>query len=155
MNAGKQCILCQEAIQGQTKPEHILLNALGGRATVRGILCSQCNEVMGHGPDQDLADSAATLRNFGNLLSGDRDGPPLLQNLTSEGMTFDLAPGMLVKPRTKDKKINVSRQGEEIQISITASSEQELDRLLQHAARAVAKELGHSDPRIIAAIHSN
>lgn len=150
-----QCVLCLKLIQVRTKPEHVLLNALGGRATVRDILCTQCNEAMGRGPDQDLADSVAMLRSIGNLSSGDRGGPPHIQNLASEGMIFDLGPGMRVKPRMKGNKINVSTQGEEIRISVKAGTEDELDGLIHNAARAVAKELGHTDRRIVEAIRTD
>ncbi len=67
----KLCILCRQPITEKTKPEHVLLNALGGRMTVREIICSGCNHEMGIGPDQDLANSVVALRNSGNLKAGD------------------------------------------------------------------------------------
>lgn len=153
--ADMQCILCQQTIVGRTKPEHILLNTLGGRAVVRDIVCSDCNGAMGRGPDHDLADSVAMLRNIGHLLSGDGGAPPIIHGMTSEGMTFDVTPGMQVKPRHRGKKVNVNKQGEEIKISIAATNERELDILMRGAARSVAKELGHSEPKVIEAIHAD
>jgi hypothetical protein len=153
--ASRQCILCLRGISERTKPEHILLNALGGRATVEGLVCSTCNETMGHGPDQDLADSVGMLRNIANLLKGDGGGPPTIHGMQSEGMTFDVRPGMQVRPRHDDKKIRITKQDNEINIAITATSDAELHQLMENAARAIAKDLGHTKPEVIAAIHAD
>lgn len=153
--ASRQCILCLRGISERTKPEHILLNALGGRATVEGLVCSTCNETMGHGPDQDLADSVGMLRNIANLLKGDGGGPPTIHGMQSEGMTFDVRPGMQVRPRPDDKKIRITKQDNEINIAITATSDAELHQLMENAARAIAKDLGHTEPEVIAAIHAD
>ena len=154
-SAEKRCILCLETIASPTKPEHILLNALGGRVAVRDIVCSACNERMGRGPDQDLADSLAVIRNVGHLLSGDGGSPPTIHGMASKGMTFDLAPGMRVKPRHEGKKIKVNKDDDHIEIRISTTSPKEIEALITGAARAVAKDLGHSDPRVIAGIRAD
>lgn len=68
----KHCILCKIELSVGEKPEHILLNALGGRKTTRDVLCSGCNNTMGVGPDKDFAESVAPLRTIANLKSGSR-----------------------------------------------------------------------------------
>ncbi|WP_413785677.1 HNH endonuclease [Cognatiyoonia sp. IB215182] len=54
------CVLCKAQLSENEKPEHILLDALGGRKTTRDVLCSICNNKMGAGPDKDLAESAGS-----------------------------------------------------------------------------------------------
>src|ERR1700747_1977114 len=50
-----QCIFCDKALDGNTKPEHILLNALGGRKTTSKVICSDCNNRFGGTIDDALA----------------------------------------------------------------------------------------------------
>ena len=64
------CVLCKTQVSENEKPEHILLDALGGRKTTRDVLCSICNNKMGAGPDKDLAESVGALRTIANLKSG-------------------------------------------------------------------------------------
>lgn len=153
--AEPRCVLCLRPIIGRTKPEHILLNALGGRTTVRNIVCSECNERMGRGPDQELADSVAMLRNIGNLIAGDGGTPPTIHGMHSEGMTFDVRPGMQVKPKHKGKQIRVEKRDETIEIAIMATSDQEVRKLIGNAARAIAKDMGHNAPEVIEAISAD
>jgi len=59
-----KCIFCNRELTDNTKPEHILLNALGGRKSMRlaDLLTASS------------ADRSATLRERGQLLMQDRFG---------------------------------------------------------------------------------
>src|SRR3954454_10963210 len=48
------CIFCDNELTPNTKAEHILLNALGGRKTTRRVICSDCNERFGQTIDKSL-----------------------------------------------------------------------------------------------------
>jgi hypothetical protein len=146
-----RCILCLEQIPKKTKPEHVLLNALGGRMTVRNVICPGCNHGMGIGPDDDLANTTELLRNICHLKAGDGDEAPEIRGLQTEGQRFDLVAGMKPRPRAP-KPLDLKFTEEEIQVSIDAYSDAEAEKLLTGAATAIAKKLGYQAPEVIAAI---
>lgn len=151
-DAGNQdCILCLKEIGEKTQPEHILLNALGGRMTVRRIICPQCNGKMGKGPDADLARSTAFLRNICQLEAGDGGTPPQLQGMESKGERFDLKPGMQPSIRSANP-LDVQITEREISVRIEAYSDEEAEKLAEGAAAKIAKQLGRKDPIVIQAI---
>src|ERR1700730_10772144 len=76
MNAKTICIFCDGELGPDTKPEHILLNALGGRKTTRRVICSKHNNDFGGGIDDALADQVGVLRNHLQLESGTGKPPP-------------------------------------------------------------------------------
>lgn len=75
------CIFCGTSLDASTKPEHILINALGGRDSTRTVDCSACNERFGGTIDKALADSVAGLRNMLVLESGSGKPPPSLRRV--------------------------------------------------------------------------
>ena len=85
-----KCIICNINLDHTTKPEHILLNALGGRKTTKQAICSSCNEFFCHGPDQDLSDSVRVIRNQAQLYSGSGDPPPPVTGQKIEGGRYDI-----------------------------------------------------------------
>lgn len=145
------CILCQETIPEKTKPEHILLNALGGRLTARKIICPDCNHDMGKGADSDLADTTVFLRNICQLKAGDNDDPPQLKGLETDGERFDLKPG--IQPQIRSAKpLDIRTNDDGFHIRMEAYSDEEADKLARGAAAKIVKELGHNAPEIIDAI---
>jgi hypothetical protein len=147
-----RCILCQEKIiPEKTKPEHVLLNALGGRMTVRNVICPGCNHEMGIGPDDDLAKTTEFLRNICQLRAGDGDEAPQIRGLETDGQRFDLVAGM--KPRIRaPRPLDLNFTEKEIRVSIEAYSDAEAEKLVTGAATAIAKRLGNLSPEVIAAI---
>lgn len=145
------CILCSLPIPNKTKPEHVLLNALGGRLTTRETICPDCNHEMGNGPDKDLAESTAFLRNICGLKAGDGDSPPQIRALETDGEQYDLKPGMRPQIRSR-KPMDVQITDDGIDVRIEAYSDEEADKLAQGAAIKIAKHLGHRAPEVIAAI---
>jgi hypothetical protein len=89
-----ECILCKSLIGKNNKPEHILLNALGGRKTVTNVICDSCNVTLGSGPDNHLANSVAKIRALAGFRAGDGDAPPKLRGLGPPNMHYDLVDGM-------------------------------------------------------------
>lgn len=145
------CILCKEIIPEKTKPEHVLLNALGGRLTARKIICPDCNNEMGGGPDSDLAESTTFMRNICELKAGDGDDPPQLRALESAGERFDLKLGM--KPQIRPRRpMEVDINDDGIEVKIEAYSDAEADKLAEGAAKKIAKHFGKNAPEAIAAI---
>jgi hypothetical protein len=64
------CLFCPAELDETTKPEHILLNALGGRKTTTGAICSACNNKFGRTIDDVLTSQITALRNLLQLESG-------------------------------------------------------------------------------------
>jgi HNH endonuclease len=88
------CILCTSARNSFRKPEHILLNALGGKKTVHGIICDDCNNVTGSTIDRHLAHSVELIRANCGFKAGDGDAPPKLRNLGGGAVKYDLVDGI-------------------------------------------------------------
>ncbi|MBO6813567.1 MAG: hypothetical protein JJ891_01820 [Rhizobiaceae bacterium] len=136
------CILCKEPIPTRTKPEHILLNALGGRKTVSKIICPNCNHLMGIGPDNDLAESTKYIRNMCNMTCGDGDPAPQIRGHRGPSdLNLNLNPGMQIKAASKNA-LEISFEDDGVTVKIIAFSEQEAERLADAAARKIAKWIG-------------
>ena len=130
------CIICKAASPDPKKPEHILLNALGGRQKTTKALCSSCNNALGSGADKDLADSVQFLRNIANLRSGAGSPPPTIRSINSEGIRFNLEPG--AEPiLNRNRPLSVERVDRRTKIEIHARDEDQLRKLLEGAARKI------------------
>lgn len=133
-----QCILCKAELTLDEKPEHILLDALGGRATTKEVICSTCNNEMGSGPDKDLAESVASLRTIANLKSGSRKKAPSLSVSPGNGDAYELHPTGNTTPKIQ-KALDLGQDEDgNPTLSISARDEQHLENLLEAAAKALA-----------------
>jgi hypothetical protein len=112
------CIFCPEPLTSHTKPEHILLTALGGRKSTTRIDCSTCNSLFGSTIDKAVTEQVAVLRNMLGLESGVGKPPPALRrvkagsdqiNMNSDG-TLDLVqkPFALTKREDGSTILNIS-----------------------------------------------
>ena len=138
------CILCQAVPPDPDKPEHILLNAIGGRLGTTKALCGACHNSMGAGPDKDLADGVASLRNIANLRSGSGKPPPSIPKVEADGIVYDLAPGGV--PVLRPSAPLALKKGEQgANINISARDEAHLDKLLLGAARKLGLAEGAHD----------
>ncbi|SDR32295.1 HNH endonuclease [Pseudovibrio sp. Tun.PSC04-5.I4] len=133
-----KCILCLLDIPIQTKPEHVLLNALGGRKTVHNVLCPDCNHKMGIGPDQDLAESVRPIRSFCDLKAGDGDDAPPVHAVEAEGQRFDLLPGMVPVLQPKNP-LEINFQSNSVSVQVNARDKKHAERLIDGAARKIVK----------------
>ena len=91
------CVLCGDSASGDERSsEHIILAALGGRRTVSGFICRQCNSDTGRTCDAALA---ASLEGWTILLEISRQDPlPLARVVyTSDGTPVMVKPGNRVE----------------------------------------------------------
>jgi HNH endonuclease len=72
MSTKTVCIFCAAELGPHTKPEHILLNALGGRKKTQRVICSKHNNDFGGDIDDALTTQVEVLRNHLQLESGTR-----------------------------------------------------------------------------------
>jgi cation transport regulator ChaC len=127
------CIFCDNELDENTKPEHILISALGGRKTSRRIVCTPHNEEFGSTIDSALAGQVAIIRNMLQLESGTGNAPPMLKKIQSGedviNIRSDGTPELAAKPFT------INDRGDGIfDIHITARSEEELKAVIPHIA---------------------
>jgi hypothetical protein len=100
------CIFCKSTLAHNAKPEHILLDALGGRKTSRRIVCTACNEKFGSGIDKELAESVGFIRNNMGFQSGSGNPAPSYSYNSKNGMVKAKSDGRLspsIKPFAMDK----------------------------------------------------
>lgn len=89
------CIFCPQPLDSSTKPEHVWLASLGGRKTTRRVICNGCNELFGNGPDQELANSVAVIRNLMNFPDTKGRPPPDIKMQAADGTAIVLKPGAI------------------------------------------------------------
>lgn len=133
MSTMHTCIFCPGGLNAETKPEHILLNALGGRKTTRRVICSACNQTFGGRIDAAVGDQVAILRNQLQLESGTGKSPPSLGRLQAGSETIrinsDGTPELVGKPFV------VTPLGDgHFNVQITARSREELESCIPHIA---------------------
>jgi hypothetical protein len=116
-----------------TKPEHILLNGLGGRKTTKRVTCTTCNQTFGDTIDKEMVESVEAIRNMLQLPSGSGSPPPPLKRVKSGNDLLNIGsdgtPRVLTKPFT-----TTERPDGNIQLQIMAQSQEELARLVPHIA---------------------
>src|SRR5918993_2201587 len=86
-----KCLFCENDLDFSTKPEHVLLNALGGRMTTTRAICSDCNNLFGRGIDKALTAQVDVIRNLLQMQSGTRKPPPTLKGVASENEKLRIA----------------------------------------------------------------
>jgi hypothetical protein len=86
-----KCIFCENELTQDTTPEHVLLNAIGGRMTTRKAICSEHNNTFGGTIDKVLAAQVEVIRNHLQLQSGTEKPPPPLKNLVSGSEKISIA----------------------------------------------------------------
>ncbi|RAS29776.1 HNH endonuclease [Paraburkholderia bryophila] len=127
------CIFCPNELNVQTKPEHILLNALGGRKTTRRVICSACNQKFGGTIDSAVGDQIAILRNQLQLESGTGKSAPGLGHIQAGVETIrinsDGSPTLVGKPFVVTPLGNG-----QFNLKITAQSREELESCIPHIA---------------------
>jgi hypothetical protein len=130
------CIFCDTPLDCGTKPEHILLNALGGRKKTTKVICSHCNNVFGEGIDKALAEQVSVIRNMLQLPSGTRSTPPMLRNVKAGDDTLNIKGDGSLDLVTKPFSI-LQRPDGNVEVKIIANSLQEIEKLIPHIAAAL------------------
>lgn len=130
------CIFCDTPLDATTKPEHILINALGGRNTTRTVDCSACNERFGGTIDKALADSVASLRNMLVLESGSGKPPPALRRINAGSDVINLNSDGTLEAVHKPFTVTHNPDGT-INLQIRANSYEEIARHIPNIAGAL------------------
>lgn len=132
----KICIFCPSPLDGATKPEHILQDALGGRKTTRSVVCSRCNNTFGAGIDKAFVEQFAGIRNLLQLRSGTGRSAPALRNIMAGrdkiNIEGDGGIRLIGSPFTI---ANGDRQGTKI-LEVRARSFEQIEALIPHMAAA-------------------
>lgn len=130
------CIFCKSDTTTKTKPEHVLLNAFGGRKITRRVICSDCNENFGGTIDRTAAAQVAEIRNLLGLKSGDLKLPPEIKGLEAGGQKLSL--DKKGRPRLVQKPFTVSRDevAREIALKVQAPNIEQFETNLFHGLRA-------------------
>jgi hypothetical protein len=131
-----QCLFCDAVLDENTKPEHILLNALGGKKTTKKAICSACNNRFGGTIDDVITSQVVAIRNMLQLESGKGAPAPTLKNVEGSEHKFNIRGDgnmeLVAKPFTiekiEDGKWNVQ---------IQARSEEHLAQIVPHLAAAL------------------
>jgi HNH endonuclease len=130
------CLFCPTELDAMTKPEHVLLNALGGRKTTRAAICSACNNTFGGSIDDVLAGQVIELRNLLQLESGTGKAAPSLKNVRAGEHKINLRGDGTLELADKPFTIEWLDEGK-WNLQIKARSEEHLDELNPHIAEAL------------------
>jgi hypothetical protein len=130
------CLFCPTELDGTTKPEHVLLNALGGRKTTRRAICSGCNNTFGGTIDDVLASQVVALRNLLQLESGEGNAAPGLKNIQAGEHKINIkGDGTL---EVVDKPFTIERlEDGKWNVEIRARSEEHLAEIIPNLAKAL------------------
>lgn len=144
------CIFCDMELGPDTKPEHVLLNALGGRKTTTRVICSRHNNDFGSDIDDDLAGQVKILRNFLQLESGAGKPPPALKNIQANGERINI--GSDGRPRLVKPPFTVTDLPDgKFSVEIHARMPEDIRKMIPH----LAARLRTTDEEVIKQIIQN
>jgi hypothetical protein len=128
-----KCLFCESELTEDTKPEHILLNALGGCKASRRLICSSHNQAFGGSVDKVMAEQVAVLRNMLQLDSGTGKDPPMLKGIDAGGQKINVRSDGV--PELAGKPFTITNRGDgSFALQVQARSEEEFIRLIPHIA---------------------
>ena len=120
-----KCLYCPAILSPHTKPEHILLRALGGRKKSRRIACNKCNGELGSTIDKDISEQLSPISNLLNIIRDNKKPPPTLRNLDfGRDYKIDLSAGG--RPVISKASVQTKKEGENIRIQISSQDEERL-----------------------------
>lgn len=128
-----KCLFCDSDLDEDTKPEHILQSALGGRKTSQRLICSAHNELFGATMDRAVAEQVRFIRNFAQFPSGTGQPPPSLQNVLSGDDKLTVRSDGSLQLTGKPLHITKDADGHQ-SLQIRAGSAEQLASLLPHIA---------------------
>ena len=128
-----RCIFCDNELTASTKPEHILLDALGGRKTTKRVDCSACNSSFGETIDKHLANQIEQVRNLMQFKSGSGDLAPQLRNVIAGDKRINIQGDGKLKFATPPFIITEIEDGR-WNLQINASSFEEIEHYIPHMA---------------------
>jgi HNH endonuclease len=130
------CLFCPAELDETTKPEHILLTALGGRKKTTDAICSACNNKFGGSIDNVLTSQFEKFRNLLQLKSGNRNPAPPLNGVQAGAQKIDIKGDgeleLVAKPFT------IEKLGDgQWSVQIRARSEEHLAQIVPNLAAAL------------------
>jgi hypothetical protein len=133
MTDQRKCIFCDEDLNDETRPEHVLQAALGGRLETRDVICTKHNEQFGGTIDRVFAEEVATIRNLLQLESGTGKSPPKLRNVETDKETINFLPDGTPELVTKPFTVTTNPDGMQ-EIRVTVNRREDLPKLIPHLA---------------------
>lgn len=133
------CVRCSNQILDSTdSAEHLILNAIGGRCTVRGVLCRDCNSRAGALWDSELARQLAGLALLFGVERQDEAVTPPQKVQTSGGQSYWLhADGSMRLAKAPYQK--VARLGGGFEIQLSPRSMSEARKILKGIAKKISR----------------
>lgn len=134
----KECVLCDSPLSdANDSEEHIIINAIGGRLKVSGVLCIACNNGAGQAWDSALA---TDLQSLGLLIGVKRERGSLpslaVENLDGDQLLLH-ADGSLSPARAKFTE--TSDGSGAVKIEIVARTPEEARKILKGVKRKYPK----------------
>ena len=125
------CWLCGIALTPVTDSrEHIIPQAIGGRKTVSGFICKQCNNETGAEWDAGLMKSLEFISVFENPSREDGKPTPSVSATGDDGLEYLVEPGG--RPKLKHPRVQEIALGEgKATIHMTSGSEKEARKVLE------------------------
>ena len=133
MSSTNICWLCERPITGnRTAKEHIIPNAIGGRRTLEGFLCSTCNRSTGEKWDAELAKQ---LNYFGLLFETRRQRGvvPSMKTNTATGGLVEILPGNMPVIGKPTCRVTSDRKG--VHVEIKARTKREVRKMIEGLRR--------------------
>jgi hypothetical protein len=129
-----ECILCGVSLSKENdSEEHVVINAIGGRYKVSGVLCFSCNKGTGEKWDSALA---RDLQSLGLLVGVKRDRGALpslpVKNLEGEQLLLHADGSMSPAKVTFSERVDESGG---VKIELVARSSEELRKILKGVKR--------------------
>ncbi|WP_284464585.1 HNH endonuclease [Chryseobacterium sp.] len=123
------CYSCNEKFtDSNSSQEHILLNSIGGRLKSKNLLCKDCNSKFGYKSDRELSKQLQFLANYLNIKREKGENQPLKGLISESGKKYNLTDGS--KPSLSKPEIEIEKQHDQINYSISARDEKELIGIL-------------------------
>jgi hypothetical protein len=132
----KTCIFCDIELTAITKPEHILLNGLGGRKSSRNLICDEHNGTFGSTIDKTLLDQVPVIRNMLQLESGRGKPPPMLRGIEVGKEVFNIRNDGSFQQIERPFAITKREDGESI-LNISGRSWEHIVELIPDIAAAL------------------
>lgn len=141
LNASPLCVFCDNELVPETAPEHILLDAFGGRMTTKRAICTACNNRFGGSIDKTFAEQAAHVRNMFQMPSGSGNSPPGIRNVDAVGgEKIDLLPDGKPQQWAKPFQVTPNEDGSS-NIAMSVRSYDEIARYVPHIAASLGKSV--------------
>jgi hypothetical protein len=130
------CIFSEHVLDENTKPEHILHDAFGGRKTTRRVICSGCNNIFGGGIDKVLTGQFEVIRNLFQMKSGSGGTAPMLRKVKAGSQTINVQGDGVLELVTKPFTIEKHPDGR-FDLRVTASTLEEMQRYVPNIAASL------------------